>query len=200
MKHRRAFRKLTKKIVRDLNKLGITEYQTDVTKEERSLYKKFFTHGYGDTQETLIVTSGFQDYTFNIHVPMAKGGIAPPYIIEFFIPVPMNGWAEYRHKMLKNKWYTEPDDKQRIADLKNTVPKAKMKQSQVSKQVPISAKYTVKVGHYFGPVDNNTSVWMVHSGYEGGMFSGGKRPFIAKFITVLPEVRQMLEEWRERDT
>lgn len=199
MKHGKAFRKLSRKIERDLNKLGITKFETEITKEHRSLFKKIFTDGYGDTQETLIIYSGFNEYAFNIYVPMAKGSVPPPYLIEFTIPVPMKGLAEYRYSPLKNKWVTHPKDKSRVKDLKSTIPKPKMKQTQVSKKAPMAFKYRVDIGHSLSGNEDGTTTWLVTSGYEGGMFSGGNRPKINKYITSLPKVRKMLETWIERE-
>jgi len=199
MKHRRAFKKLTKKIVKDLKKLDITRYDTEIIRENRSFFRDLFTQ-YGKIEETLIVTSGFNDYSFKIYVPMGKGALTLPYIMEFFIPVPMNGWAEYRHKRLRrDKWYTNPIDKRRIKDLKSIVPKPKLKHFHYGKKVPVDITVSINTGHMLSGMDEKTSTWVVHTGYEGGILSGGKRPFIIKYIVAVPKIREMLEVWNKRE-
>ena len=130
-KHIKAFNKTLKHIESDLKKFESTDFNVTLNtySSKKSLLKRFFDAGYGDLEEELIISTEVHGCPTEITVPIGKEGFAPPYMIQIILPVSISGQAEYRRGVLGSKWHFEPEDKSRIADLKRTIPKVKMKQT-----------------------------------------------------------------------
>jgi hypothetical protein len=128
---------------------------------------------------------------------MGAAGLPPPFMMEVILPVPMTGMAAYLRGTLRNRWHVEPEDKSRIADLKRTLPKVKMKQTQTSSREAVQAIWKIEAGHVLEPTEDGRSAWRVESAYEGGALTGGNRPQVRKYLEVIPAVEAMLRKWSE---
>jgi hypothetical protein len=189
-KHIKAFNKILKKMEKDLKKLGSPAFDATITAagSPRSLLRRFFDPGYGDLEEVLTVLTQVYQCPVEIAVPMGKAGIALPFMMHIILPVPIRGRAEYRRGRFRSKWHLAPEDKGRIADLKRTLPKVKVKQNQISKKVPVQVEWKVEVPYFLGPTGDGRTEWIVHAGYEGGMLTGGNRPPVVKYLKAIPAV------------
>ena len=198
-KHIKAFSKTLKHIESDLKKLGSMDFDAKIATcgSSKSLWQRFFAPGYGDLEEELIISTRVQGCSAEIAVPMGKAGFAPPYMIQVILPVPINGRAEYRRGILGSKWHLEPEDKSHIADLKRALPKVKMKQSQISRKLPVQVEYNIKRGYFLGPTEDGKTEWVIHAGYEGGILTGGNRPRVIKYLELIPAVEAILRKWNE---
>jgi hypothetical protein len=123
--------------------------------------------------------------------------VAPPFMLQVILPVPMTGSAAYRRGTLRTRWDVEPEDKSRIADLKRTMPKVKMKQTQTSNREAVQVTWKVETGHLLEPTEDGRTAWILESGYEGGVLTGGNRPQVRKYLEVIPAVEAMLRKWSE---
>ncbi len=194
----KARRKALKAIEGDLKRLGSVPSDVQVTSAKgvgRRILSLLTGPGFGDTEEVLCVSADVYDCHVEIAVPIAKWGFTPPFVMDVHLPVPIDCRAEYRRGALGKRWRCEPKDKEHVAALKKTVPKARMKENQVSKRVPVQCEYKVDVGHAFEPAEDGGTHWMIHTAYEGGFLSGGHRPRVGKYLAAVPAVREMLEGW-----
>ncbi len=130
-----------------------------------------------------------------ILIPIAKWGLTPPYLIVTHLPEPVRVYAEYKRGALRNHWETEPEDKACIADLKKNMPRVNMTENQTSNQVPVQCVYKVDVGHSLELDEMGGTCWTVNTAYEGGLFSGGHRPMVGKYLKAIPAIRSMLQQW-----
>ena len=198
-KHIKAFSKTLKHIEGDLKKLGSMDFDATIATygSSKSLLRRFLDPGYGDLEEELLISTQIHGCSAEIAVPMGKAGFAPPFMIQVILPVPIAGRAEYRRGTFGNKWHLEPENKSRIADLKRTLPKVKMKQSQISQKLPVQLAWDIKVGYFLGPTEDGKTEWVIHAGYEGGILTGGNRPRVIKYLEVIPNIEAMLRKWNE---
>lgn len=198
-KHIKAFSKSLQQIESDLQKLGTMDYDVEVASysSSKSLLRRFFDPGYGDLEEALTIWTRVHGCPVEIAVPMGKAKVALPFMMQVILPVPMTGRAEYRRGTFGSKWHVEPEDKSRVADLKQTLPKVKMKQVQTSRQVPVQVTYDVKVGYTLEPTRDGRTEWVIHGGYEGGLLTGGNRPQVLKYLELIPAVEAMLSKWNQ---
>ncbi len=198
-KYIKAFSKTLKGIESDLNKLGATDLEAYITAFDspKSLVRRFFDPGYGDLEEVLTVVTRVHGCPVEIGVPMGKTGVAPPFVLHVVLPVPITGLAEYRRGTLHSKWHLEPENKSRIADLKRTLPKVRMQQTQTSRSAPVQVVWKVEAGQILGPTGDGRTEWIVQSGYEGGLLTGGNRPMVGKYLEAIPAVEGMLRKWAE---
>ena len=199
----KARKKALKAIRSDLTKLGCVPSDVQVTSAKgvgRRLLSFLSGPGFGDTEEVLWVSAEVHDCRAEIAVPIAKWGFTPPYLIDVHLPVPIDGRAEYRRGALGKRWHCEPRDKAHLADLKKTVPKARMNENQVSKKVPVQCVYRVEVGHTLESAEDGGTSWTINTAYEGGFLSGRHRPRVGKYLSAIPAVRGMLERWSGRSS
>jgi len=129
-------------------------------------------------------------------VPIAEKGVTMPYSICVELPVPMTGRAEYRRGTLGNKWHCEPKNKRLIADLKRSLPKVEMKHQHQVQRLAVTYVYKPDVGYCLEPTADGKTEWTIHSGYHGGMLTGGYRPRIHKYLEVIPTVEALLRKWK----
>ena len=198
-KHIKRFNKILKQIESDLKKLGVTDFDAEIAASgrSRSLAQRFFGLGQGDFEELMTVLMQAHGCPVEIAVPMGAAGVAPPFMLQVILPVPMTGSAEYRRGTLRTRWHVEPEDKSRVADLKRTLPKVKMKQTQTSHREAVEVVWKVPIGHLLEPTGEGRTAWILMSAYEGGALTGGNRPQVGKYLEVIPAVEAMLRKWSE---
>lgn len=199
-RHYKTFRNIFKRMRKDMAAAGIHDLEVEITRVDtgRSRLRRFFDPGFGETEEIMEIFAEKEGCQIEILIPMGKGGIAPPYLMEVRIPVPMDGTAEYSKGSFGFKWHLDPDSKVRKADLKNTMPKVNTRQSSISKKMPVQGIWKIPTPHSLASVDEGNTSWVIHAGYEGGAFSGGSRPRVRKFIEAIPKVADMLGKWQDQ--
>jgi hypothetical protein len=191
-KHLKAFTKSLKGIEKDFDELGGLQYEVEVSQLDTSttfLRRLLIDGGLKEAVEAMVIQTVFDACPIDIVVPMSRRRVVMPYSIFVEFPLPMTGRAEYRRGTLGNKWYCEPKNKSRLADLKNSIPKVKM----IHKHGNLA--YLIKTGHLLSPIEDDKTLWQIESGYEGGMFTGGYRPRILKFLEAIPKVKALLVKW-----
>lgn len=198
-KHIKRFNKTLKGIEKDLEKLGVTDFQAQIGASgfSRSLAQRYFGLGLGELEETMVILAQVHGCPVQIGVSMGTGGLALPLVMEVILPVPTTGSAAYRRGTLRTRWHVEPEDKSRVADLKRTIPKVNMKQTQTSSREAVQAVWPIEAGHVLEPTEDGRTAWTIRSGYEGSILTGGNRPQVGKYLEVIPAVEAMLRKWSE---
>jgi len=199
VKHIKAFSKYLKGIEKDLEKLGCIDFDVEIVPfgSSRSfLGKLFLGPDYEKPEEVLAVLAEVHGCPVAILVPIAEKGVTMPYSICVELPVPMTGRAEYRRGTLGNKWHCELKNKRLIADLKRSLPKVEMKHQHQVQRLAVTYVYKPDVGYCLEPTADGKTEWTIHSGYHGGMLTGGYRPRIHKYLEVIPTVEALLRKWK----
>lgn len=192
VKHLKAFSKALKGIEKDFDTLGGLHYEVEVSQFDSStsfLRRLFVDGGLKDAVEAMVVQAEIHECLVDIVVPLSRRRVAMPYSIFIELPLPMSGLAEYRRGSFGNKWRCEPKNKSHRADLRSWVPKVKMTHQHGN------LAYLIQIGHSLESIDDDKTLWLVESGYEGSMFSGGYRPKVLKFLEAIPKVKEMLAKW-----
>lgn len=208
-KNIKLFHKLLEGIEEDLSSVDCAEFDVDILSGEahRSfLARAFLGPDMKEAEETMIVSAIVSGCPVMIVIPIAAWRTELPYAVIVEFPVSIAGQAEYRRGTFGCKWHYQPEDKQRESELKHLLPKTEMNQihtrmgysaqgGQAMTPVQTRLQYEIQVGQALEPTADGRTQWKVHSGYEGGMFSGGSRPRIRQYLAAIPKVEALLRQW-----
>lgn len=193
-KHIRAFRNYLGAMEKDIKALGCSDYSIDITSpgSPKSILAKIFSGpDFNHAEEILLVSMEIFGCPVNILLPISAFNVEMPYLLDVEFPVAMTGRAEYKHDTFGEHWHYTPKNKQREIELKHTLPKISMQQNVYR----MGVQYQIKIGQTLEPAADNNTHWIIQSGYEGGLFTGGYRPQIKKYLSEIPKVEALLRKW-----
>jgi len=189
----KVFNKYLGGIESDLERIGVRDFQAEVlTVGSQSVPGRVGTAllglGYSKPQEALNIVTQVYECPVEILVPVGVGKISLPYIMSVILPGNFSWHVVYKKTITGFKWQSEPKNKDLTNQLKKATPKAIKKQKQHQKAL----EYILKQCYEFQSAGQGNVEWLIYSGYQGGMLSGGYRPRVTDYLEAIPQVKAAL--------
>lgn len=195
----KVFSKLLDKIEADLRELNIVDLHAEILekKKEGSALKRFLSFrvtDMWDPDQIMVVSGTAMSRPFMVIIPLRKGGTLP-YFVEIDLNASPGETLEFRKGFAGGKWVLEQDNKKKRDRL------SRLKLPGIGwTHARTGMKFDILTAHQIIPDEDNgsTSMWIIHSGYQGFLFNVG--PKVSKYLKAARDVEYFLNSWAEKVT